>query len=136
MIMINKLYNLKELQTRQQLLQKQQILANIQNIDEEIEETKQSIIQASVQTLGAISDFKILEIHKNTMKEHIFKLEQKKSFLQNEAKKFDKIIIELNKEKEQFKYIKQQIQKEKFKKLIKSEEEASSEYIQAKMVAS
>ena len=35
--MINKLYNLKKLQINQQVLQKQQLLANVNSIDEELE---------------------------------------------------------------------------------------------------
>ncbi len=130
--MINKLYNLKRLQTNQQILQKQQLLSSIASIDEEVENTHKSISTATVQAIGAINDFKILAIHKNTMKNHIVKLNQRKSQLLNEVEKHNKILIELNKETEQFKYIKEKQAKEKFKKTIKAEEEAAAEYIQAK----
>ncbi len=134
--MINKLYNLKKLQTNQQLLQKQQLLANIHTIDEELEITHKSLSTATVQVMGAINDFRILAIHKNTMKEHIIKLNQRKVYLLADVEKYNKIIIELNKETEQFKYIKEQQDKERFKKIIKAEEEAASEYVQAKWKAS
>jgi len=134
--MINKLYNLKKLQTEQQYLQRQQLISSVASIDEEIESTNHSISTASVQTLGAINDFKVLAIHKNTMKNHIIKLDQKRTHLLNEIERFNKIIMELNKETEQFKYIKQQQDKEKFKKIIKTEEETAAEYVQAQWRAS
>ncbi len=134
--MINKLYKLKKLQTNQQMQQRQQILSNILTIDEDIAITTKNISSATVQTIGAISDFKVLEIHKNTMKNHIFKLNKQKVHYLREVERYNKIIIELNKETEQFKYIKQQQEKEKFKKEIKAEEEAASEYVQSKWLAS
>jgi predicted unusual protein kinase regulating ubiquinone biosynthesis (AarF/ABC1/UbiB family) len=134
--MIKKLYNLKKLQTNQQLLQKQQLKVKISSIEDEIETTHQNISGASVQTIGAISDFKILEMHKNTMREHIVKLNQQKSHLQREVIQIDKLIVELNKETEQFKYIKELQEKEKFKKMIKDEELVSAEYVQALWKAS
>jgi len=134
--MINKLYKLKKMQTNQQMQQRQQILSNIAAIDDDIELTHKNISTATVQTIGAIGDFKVLEIHKNTMRNHIFKLNQQKSHYLKEVERYNKIIIELNKETEQFKYIKQQQEKEKFKKLIKVEEEAASEYVQSKWMAS
>ena len=133
--MIEKLYKLKKMQTDQQLQQRQQILSNILAIDNDIVITTQNISSATVQTIGAISDFKVLEIHKNTMKSHIFKLNQQKSNYLREVARYDKLIIELNKETEQFKYIKELQDKEKFKKLIKEEEEEASEYVQSKWMA-
>jgi chromosome segregation ATPase len=130
--MINKLYNLKKLQTQQQLAQRNQLLSQVDNLNNEIKITENSISKATVQTIGAISDFKILEIHKNTMQNHIVKLNQKKSHLKNEIEKHNKIIIELNKETEQFKYIKQQQEKDILKKQLKKDEDVSAQYIQAK----
>ncbi len=134
--MITKLYKLKKQQTQQQLIQKQQLLAKINGIDEEIMETTKSISSASVQALGAINDFKVLEIHKNTMRSHIVKLEQQKVHFNNEVQLFNQRIVELNKETEQFKYLKDQEDKAKFKKMIKAEEEMASEFVQAQWVAS
>jgi len=130
--MINKLYNLKKLQTNQELLQKQQLLASIKSTEDEIVQTNYDMTHAKVSALGAINNFKILAIHKNTMKDHIINLSKKKNNLQHEVLQKEKILIELNKETEQFKYIKKQQEKAKFKKMIKAEEEASSEYVQSK----
>ncbi len=130
--MINKLYNLKKTQTNQQIVQRGQILSNISSIEDEIESTTKRISSASVQAIGAINDFKVLEIHKNTMKNHIIKLNQKKTYFLQEVKKYNKIIIELNKETEQFKYIKDIEEKEAFKKQIKFEEETAAEFVQAR----
>ncbi len=134
--MISKLYNLKKLQVNQQLLQKQQLVASVNSIDEEIEITHKSLSTATVQVMGAISDFRILAIHKNTMKSHIVKLNQQKISLVSQIENYNKIIVELNKEMEQFKYIKEQQAKEKFKKILKAEDEAAAEYVQAQWKAS
>ncbi len=134
--MITKLYNLKKLQTNQQILQREQLLNNIHTIEQEVETTHRNISSATVQSIGAINDFKILEIHKNTMKNHIVKLNQKRSFLLKEVSKYSQIIIELNKQTEQYKYIKDEEEKVAFKKIIKDEEEDAQEYVQARWKAS
>jgi len=134
--MIKKLYNLKKLQTNQNILQRQQLLSSILSIEEEIEMTTKNISSASVQSIGAINDFKILEIHKNTMKSHIMKISQKKSHLLREVERYNKIIIELNKESEQFKYIQDEENKKALKQILKLEELASAEYVESKWKAS
>lgn len=134
--MIKKLYNLKKLQTNQNILQRQQLLSSILSIEEEIEMTTKNISSASVQSIGAINDFKILEIHKNTMKSHIMKISQKKSHLLREVERYNKIIIELNKESEQFKYIQDEENKKALKQIIKLEELAAAEYVESKWKAS
>ena len=134
--MIHKLYNLKKLQIDQHIQQKQQYLSSIMDIDIDIKNTKQSISQAVVQTLGAIRDFKVLEIHKNTMREHIAKIEQKKIRLLQEVDKENKIIMELNKEMEQFKYIIDQEKKAELKRQIKIEDNVAAEYVQSRWMAS
>ncbi len=130
--MIDKLYNLKKLQTQQELLQKQQLLAKMSSIEDEMELTHKNISTASVQSIGAISDFRILEIHKNTMKSHIATLSKQKVHLVKEVEKHNKALVELNKQTEQYKYILVEENKVKFKKMIKDEEIVSSEYMQAK----
>jgi len=134
--MIKKLYNLKKLQIDQHIQQKQQFLSNISEIDQDIENTKFSISKATVQTLGAIRDFKVLEIHKNTMREHITKIEQKKIRLLQEVDKQNKVIMELNKEMEQFKYIIDQEKKAKLKRQIKIEDNVAAEYVQSRWMTS
>jgi len=134
--MIKKLYNLKKLQIDQHIQQKQQFLANISEIDQDIENTKFSISKATVQTLGAIRDLKVLEIHKNTMREHIAKIELGKIRLLQEVDKQNKIIMELNKEMEQFKYIIDQEKKAELKKQIKIEDNVAAEYVQSRWMAS
>ena len=130
--MIKKLYNLKKLQTNQELLQKQQLLASIQTVKDDIKQTNYDMLNAKVSALGAINNFKILAIHKNTMKDHIIKLNKQVGYLKYEVTKKDKILIQLNKETEQFKYMKEQQDKEKFKQIIKAEEETSNEYVQSR----
>ena len=62
-------------------MQKAQLESNIQKIEIEIALTQNKIDTATVQKHGAISDFMILTIHKNTMKIHIQKLNEEKNNL-------------------------------------------------------
>jgi hypothetical protein len=132
--MIEKLYDLKKTQTDQKLMEKGQIIAQINHIDDEIMFTQHKINTATVQKIGAISDFSILQIHKNTMKEHIRKLESQKVLLNNQLEIIIKEIIELQKESEQFGYILEEQKQEALRKVLLAEEEASSEYIQSKYI--
>ena len=133
--MIEKLYKLKKNQTDQKLMQKAQIMSKIEQLDIEIVLTQNRIDTASVEKHGAISDFMILTIHKNTMKMHIQKLNKEKELLNMEVELLLKDIIELQKEAEQFSYILEEEKKEAIKKILQAEEEASSEYIQSKYIS-
>ena len=132
--MIKKLYKLKKNQTDQKLMQKAQLMSKIEKIDIEIALTKNRIDTASVEKHGAISDFMILTIHKNTMRSHILKLNNEKKGLNLEIEKVIKEIIELQKETEQFAYILEEERKEAIKKILLAEEEASTEYMQSKYI--
>ncbi len=134
--MLEKLYNLKKNQTDQKLLQKSQLESKIDKIDAEIMFTQNQINTASVDKYGAISDFMMLTIHKNTMKMHIKDLEKEKNILFTQVDNLSKEIVELQKESEQFKYILDEEKKEKFKKILAAEEEAASEYMQSKYINS
>ena len=133
--MIEKLYKLKKNQTDQKLMQKAQIMSKIEQLDIEIVLTQNRIDTASVEKHGAISDFMILTIHKNTMKMHIQKLNNEKNTLYFQAENLTKDIIELQKEAEQFSYILEEEKKELMKKILSAEEEASTEYIQSKYIS-
>ncbi len=133
--MIEKLYKLKKNQTDQKLMQKAQLLSRIEQIDIEILLTQNRIDTASVEKHGAISDFMILTIHKNTMKMHIQKLNKEKVLLNMEVDLLLKDILELQKEAEQFLYILQEEKKEAIKRILLAEDEASSEYIQSKYIS-
>ena len=103
--MIEKLYNLKKTQTDQKLMQKAQLQSEIERIDSEIMLTQGSINSASVQKFGAISDFTVLTMHKNTMRSHIKKLEKQKNDLNLQLEDIINQVIELQKEAEQFGYL-------------------------------
>ena len=133
--MIEKLYKLKKNQTDQKLMQKAQIMSKIEQLDIEIVLTQNRIDTASVEKHGAISDFMILTIHKNTMKMHIQKLNNEKNTLYSQAENLTKDIIELQKEAEQFFYILEEEKKELIKRILAAEEEASTEYIQSKYIS-
>jgi hypothetical protein len=132
--LIEKLYKLKKNQTDLKLMEKAQLLSKIEKIDIEIIFTQNKIDTASVDRFGAISDFMILSIHKNTMKLHIQKLNNEKSILNSRVDVLVKEIIELQKEAEQFAYILEEEKKELIKKILLAEEEASSEYMQSKYI--
>ncbi|RXJ83657.1 hypothetical protein [Arcobacter cloacae] len=132
--MIDKLYNLKKNQTDQKLMQKALIESKIDQIDVEIIFTKNKIDTSTVEKFGAISDFMILTIHKNTMKAHIEKLKKEKETLLNSLNNLINEIVELQKESEQFKYILEEERKENLRKILLAEEEASNEYVQSKYI--
>ena len=133
--MIEQLYNLKKTQTGQRLMQKGLLLSKIERYDAEILITKTQIDTASVQKFGAISDFAVLEMHKNTMRLHIHKLEIKKNGLNQELDALVKEIIELQKETEQFGYILEEEKQEALTKMLLAEEEEANEYIQSKYIS-
>ncbi|BFU77952.1 hypothetical protein ALC152_11670 [Arcobacter sp. 15-2] len=132
--MIEKLYKLKQQQINQQVLLKQQSLSKIEEIEEELHITHTSYHQATLDVMGAISDFRVLQIHKETMKEHMIKLNQKKANLKKQVEYYDSIIIGLNRESEQFNYILQEDKKKQLQKILKDEEIIASEYMQAKYI--
>jgi flagellar hook-basal body complex protein FliE len=132
--LIEKLYNLKKNQTDQKLMQKAQFESKIEKLDIEIALTKNSIDTASVEKYGAISDFMILTMHKNTMKMHIQKLDDEKRNINLQIESLIKEIIELQKEAEQFSYILDEERKEVIRKILVAEEEASTEYMQSKYI--
>ncbi len=130
--MINKLYKLKEQQINQEVLQKQQIVSKVEDLNKELSKTIRDLQSASVNIMGAISDFKMLEIHKATMKDKIVKLGQQKLLYLQQIEQYDQKIIALNRESEQFNYILQEQKKQKIKSINKQEELTASEYMQVK----
>ena len=72
----------------------------------------------------------MLELHRKNLRQQIRNFEIEVSGLKNEVVKEDKIIIELTKEKEQFKYILELEKNKKIANEIKRFEEESSELIQ------
>ena len=68
------------------------------------------------------------------MKMHIQKLNNEKNNINLQVEAIIQEIIELQKETEQFGYILDEERKEKMKKFLLEEEEASNEYIQSKYI--
>lgn len=116
------------------LILKSQIDSKIDQINTEILLTKNSITSATVQKNGAIADFVILTMHKDTMKLHIKKLEKEKIKLEDELKKIVEEIIQLQKEAEQFKYILEEQKIEARALALKIEQETTEEFIQSKYI--
>ena len=132
--MIDQLYKLKQQQINQQVLLKQQALSKINDIDDELLLTNKKLHTTTVDIMGAISDFRVLEIHKDTMKEHMIRLSQNKEHLKKQIEHYDGIIINLNRESEQFNYILLEMKREKLKEIEKQEEVVAAEYMQAKFI--
>lgn len=130
--MIDKLYNLKKIQTDQKILERQQVLTNISQIEDDIKEINKQQLNVNINTNGAMGDFSIIQMHRNTMFHHMQILSERKKHLLIEVDKFNKQIVELQKESEQFEYIKNEMKKEAYKKQLKQEEIDSSEYMQVK----
>lgn len=133
--MIDQLYSLKKLQSDQKLMEKAQLQSKINQLDAEIMLTHNQINSACVQKFGAISDFAVLEMHKNTMKEHVKKLESEKLGIAAKMEKVIEEIIELQKETEQYEYILDEMKQEKQLKVLKAEMEAAEEYVQSKYIS-
>jgi len=134
--MIKKLYNLKKLQIDQKLVEKAQLLSRITQIENEVLDTNKQMVMTSVNKHGAISDFAILQMHKDTMKLHVVKLEREKTQLESQVEALMDVIIELQKESEQFDYLVKEEKKRKFKEMIKAQDEEAAEYMQSKYIAS
>jgi flagellar biosynthesis chaperone FliJ len=134
--MIEKLYNLKKTQTDQKIMEKGQILSKIHNLEAEIMLTQNNINSARLDKFGAISDFTILTMHKNTMKLHISKLEKEIAALKVQLEQLVLIIVEFQKETEQFKYLLDEQRNEAIKNMLLAEQEAADEYIQSKFINS
>jgi len=132
--MIKKLYELKKLQTDQKLMEKAQLMSKIGQIEAEVMFTQQKINTTSVERFGAISDFSILAIHKETMKTHIKKLNLEKNTYLKQLDEIVKEIVELQKESEQYKYILEEQKQEEIRKLLLVDQEASDEYVQSKYI--
>lgn len=132
--MIAKLFNLKTNQRDQQLTIKSQIDSRIEQIESEIALTKHSIDTASVQKNGAISDFVILTMHKDTMRMHIQKLQNEKLTLSKDLEKIIEKIVELQRESEQFKYILEEQKQEAKVAALKLEQDEIEEFIQSKYI--
>ncbi len=130
--MIDKLYNLKKLQTDQKILERQQVLTSIAQIEADIKQIQDEQFNVNLSGGGAMGDFSIVQMHRNTMLYNIQILNERKRHLQIEVDKFNQEIVELQKESEQFEYIKNEIKKEEYIKQQKQEELNSDEYMQVK----
>lgn len=130
--MIDRLYKLKKIQTDQKMMEKSLLVSKIEKIDYEISFTVNQINSATVNKFGAISDFMILTIHKNTMKEHIKRLNIEKNSLSNQVEILNEEIIRLQKESEQFKYILEEEKKANFQKILKNEQDFADEFMQSR----
>ena len=77
----------------QKIIQKAQINNQIDKIDAEIMFTQNKINTASVDKMGSISDFSVLEMHKNTMRMHINTLLKQKDALVLDLENVNKEIV-------------------------------------------
>ena len=130
--MISKLYKLKKTQLEQQLMLKQQLLSKQFEIENEIEKINLDLTSVSVEKFGAIGDFKILAIHKNSMNHKKMLLENNKQNLIMQIENFNIKIIDFQKEVEKYDYLLKVELKKKIKEEIKVEEMIASEFMLSK----
>ncbi len=132
--MIDKLHKLKKTQTDQKLVQKGQVLQDIEKLATSLAMIKNKIDSSGVEQAGSIADFSLLQIHKDTMRYNLRTIEQEKTRLEEEVKKIEEDIIQLQKETEQYSVLLEEQKVEAFKKLLLAEQEESEEYIQSKYI--
>lgn len=130
--MIDKLFHLKQVQIEQEILQKQQTVNKIIEIDEQITQMRNDLQTVQVTPKGAIVDFQIIEIHKQTMKQKVIQLGYQKQRLQSQVDQHNTKIIQLQKESEQYEYILNEQKKEAYKEELKLEALIADEITQSK----
>lgn len=132
--MIKKLYELKKNQIEQKLIEKASINHKILQIENEIKDTQIRINTISVDKLGAISDFVILAMHKDSLRFHIKNLTLDKNNLEKKSEELLEEIVELQKESEKYKYILEEDKLKKNKDFLDSQVLESEEFIQSKYI--
>jgi hypothetical protein len=132
--MVEKLCKLKQQQIDQQLLLKQQVLSKIDDIDKELVESNYQFENARIQPYGRVSDVVSLQLYKEDIKDYMVELHKTKIELKKTLEYFDKTIMALNKEYEQFNYLLEEQKREKLKQIQKDEDLVASEYMQVKFI--
>jgi len=130
--MIDKLYKLKQTQIDQELMQKQELLNKIDDIDKAISQDRKQLENITVEQSGAIVDFEIIAIHKNTMKQRIVDLGRQKMLLSQKVDQHNDLIVQLQKESEQYEYLLNEQKKEQYKEELKIEALIADEITQSK----
>ena len=132
--MILKLFNLNKSKLEQNVILKQKTKNKINDINEKIKEIQNELNTCGVDKYGAISDFKLLAMHKDTLKYNKIDLISKINTLKQDLKKYDIIIMNYQKEIEKYKYILNEEKKLKMKKIEKYEENIANEYVQSQYI--
>ena len=130
--MVQKLYKLKKSQLDQQFMLKQRLLNKINNLESKIKSINYDLASTGVQKYGAIGDFRVLAIHKESMKYEKSNLFKQKSQIEIKVKEYDNIIIKYQQEVEKYSYLLTQQKKVKIKEEQKYDEMVASEYVQSK----
>lgn len=132
--MFKKLYELKKIQTDKKVMERVQVENEIERIDLEIMLLQQKINTATVDKFGAISDFAILTMHKDSLRLDIKNLQEQKKLYFNDLEEIKKELVEVQKEQEQFAYLVEEEKKLKIAKMLKDEQEQADEFIQSKYI--
>lgn len=132
--MFKKLYELKKIQTDKKVMERVQVENEIERIDLEIMLLQQKINTATVDKFGAISDFAILTMHKDSLRLDIKNLQEQKKLYYNDLEEIKKELVEVQKEQEQFAYLVEEEKKLKIAKMLKDEQEQADEFIQSKYI--
>ena len=123
------------MQLDQELVAKQAFVAQGFECDTKIQELQDELNTAGVKAFGSIGDFKVLAIHKDSIKFEQNQIKNQKRLIEQKIQVHNQKIVELNKELEQYKYLIEVDKKEKRKQEEKNEELVASEFVQARWAA-
>ncbi len=130
--MVEKLYKLRKSQRDLKILEKSRLLIQISDIEDKIDEIENEINTVSVDKFGMMSDFMVLQIHKNHLRDLEENLFHEKLDLNDLVENVEDEIKYLQQEKEKYSYLVDLQVQEKMQKMIKTDEEFADEYMQSK----
>lgn len=128
--MIKQLYKLSKSNLERYLSKQSRLKNEILDIDEKLQDINNSINTMTIQKFGAIGDFKLLAIHKNTLKYNYQQHLTTKNSLENQLQQLTKQIKQYQQEKERYKYLLQVETKKQRLKILRDEEKVANEYTQ------
>jgi flagellar biosynthesis chaperone FliJ len=130
--LVDKLYDLKNKELEQLMASRANVVHQRSKIDEEIASIRHAINTTSIDRYGVISDFAVLQMHKNTLKNEIAKLIQERLKLDEMMHELEEQLKEIYKHVEQFKYLKEQEKLKRNREKQRLEEKSLDEFVQTR----